>query len=126
MKKTIQQILDEERQKSAINKITSAKINRTLANKNKATDPNFKKAMREAKIGKKRVDLIGDNNPKKTPEARLQQSILMKGIPKSKQQIENYKQAYKLLPTIVCPHCKFESKNQGNMNRYHFDNCKQK
>ena len=25
---------------------------------------------------------------------------------------------------IKCPHCEMASKNRGNMNRYHFDNCK--
>jgi hypothetical protein len=101
-------------------------INRRTANKTKAVDPNFKKAMRDAKTGVKRPDMVGDKNPKKSEKARLHQSKLMKGVSKSKQQIENYKQAYKLLPIIICPHCKFESKNQGNMNRYHFDNCKHK
>lgn len=122
----IQRLIEEERKKSHVHTISEAKINRILANKNKATDLNFKEAMRKAKIGKKRPDMVGDKNPKKSKEARLQQSKLMKGVPKSKEQIENYKQAYKLLQIIVCPHCKFESKNQGNMNRYHFDNCKHK
>lgn len=26
-------------------------------------------------------------------------------------------------PLLVCPHCGKQSKNKGNMNRYHFDNC---
>jgi hypothetical protein len=25
---------------------------------------------------------------------------------------------------LLCPHCKLSSRNIGNMNRYHFDNCK--
>ena len=27
-------------------------------------------------------------------------------------------------PILTCPHCGKESKNKGNMNRYHFDKCK--
>jgi len=29
-------------------------------------------------------------------------------------------------PVMVCPYCKLESRNKGNMTRYHFDNCKMK
>ena len=28
------------------------------------------------------------------------------------------------MPLLVCPHCGLSSRNIGNMNRYHFDNCK--
>lgn len=27
---------------------------------------------------------------------------------------------------LTCPHCDKQSKNKGNMGRYHFDNCKSK
>lgn len=29
-------------------------------------------------------------------------------------------------PLIECPHCKIQTKNRGNYNRYHGNNCKQK
>lgn len=25
---------------------------------------------------------------------------------------------------FICPHCRREGKNMGNMHRWHFDNCK--
>lgn len=44
--KSIQQILDEQRQQSAISKISEADINKTIANKEKAKDPNWLKNVR--------------------------------------------------------------------------------
>lgn len=35
-------------------------------------------------------------------------------------------ESWKLRDNIKCPHCGLESINAGNMNRWHFDNCKQK
>ena len=43
MKKTIQQILEEERKISPLKDIDEARINRTLANQAKAQDPEFQK-----------------------------------------------------------------------------------
>lgn len=95
----------------------------TITAKAKATNPEFRKNMSLAKTGVKRPDLTGDNNPNRSPAGRLRMSERMKGVPKSKEQIEKFKEAYKQLPMIVCPHCGFEGRNKGNMNRYHFDNC---
>ena len=39
---------------------------------------------------------------------------------------DKLKIAWSLKPFILCPHCNFESKHLGNMNRYHLDNCKLK
>ena len=130
-RKTIEQIraeLDELNARMAKNKTTSdiQIISMAKVNKEKAKKESFKQKMSNIKKGKKRPDLIGDNNPKKSLEARQRQSELMKGVKKTKQQIENYKKAYKQLPLIICPYCGKQSKNQGNMNRYHFDNCKNK
>lgn len=30
-----------------------------------------------------------------------------------------------LRPVLICPHCSLESKSRVNMNRWHFDNCKE-
>ena len=37
---------------------------------------------------------------------------------------ESTKSMWASAPMLTCPHCGKESKNKGNMNRYHFDNCK--
>lgn len=34
------------------------------------------------------------------------------------------KKSWAVREELKCPHCGFKSKNHGNMNRYHFDNCK--
>jgi len=39
---------------------------------------------------------------------------------------DDMKAAWKNRPEITCPHCGLTSKNIGNMNRWHFDNCKEK
>ena len=126
MKKTIQQILDEERARADISKISSAKLNRSLANKNKGSDPNFKQEMSKVKTGKKRPDMVGENNPAKTPEERKRRRDLFLGVKKSPEQIKNWQETNKNLPFICCPHCGIKSQNRGNMNRYHFDKCKSK
>jgi ssDNA-binding Zn-finger/Zn-ribbon topoisomerase 1 len=104
-------------------KRTDAQVAHARANKLKADNPEFRKNVSLAKTGVKRPDLTGDNNPNRSPAGRLRMSERMKGVPKSKEQIEKFKEAYKQLPMIVCPHCGFEGRNKGNMNRYHFDNC---
>lgn len=122
----IQQILDEEKKKSELHKLREGKIALTIANREKANDATFRKNLAKAKIGKKRPDMLGDKNIAKTAKERLRRSLLMKGKPKSKTQLERYSESYKNLPLITCPHCHKQSQNQGNMNRYHFDNCKHK
>jgi len=37
---------------------------------------------------------------------------------------ENVTLSWKNREKIICPHCNLESNHKGNMNRYHFDNCK--
>ena len=119
----IQRILEEQRKQSKVHKISEAKINRTTANKTKAVDPNFKKAMRDAKTGVKRPDMLGNNNIAKSKAERERRSLAMTGVKKSQEQVEKYKESYKELSILKCPHCDLESQNQGNMNRYHFNNC---
>jgi hypothetical protein len=126
MSNEIQKKLDEIRNSSKLHSLNQTNANRVLANINKANDKDYRKNLSNGKKGVKRPDMIGTNNPAYAPGVREAKIARLKGVPKSKDQIEKYKQSYKNLPMIVCPHCKFESKNQGNMNRYHFDNCKHK
>lgn len=42
----------------------------------------------------------------------------------SEESREKLKLAWKNKPILTCPYCGKQSKNKGNMNRYHFDNCK--
>ena len=124
--KSIQDILNESKANSDIHKIPESKINRTIANKIKGQNPEFRKKMAAVKTGKKRNDMLGNKNIAKTEKERKRRSEAMKGIPKSAEHVENYKKAYKELPILKCPHCDMSSRNQGNMNRYHFENCKHK
>jgi len=103
-----------------------ASINRRTANKNKGSTLEFKQTMSKIKTGKKRLDMVGDNNPAKSLEERQRRRERFTGVKKTAEQIKNWKQANKNLPILICPHCKIESQNRGNMNRYHFDNCKHK
>jgi ssDNA-binding Zn-finger/Zn-ribbon topoisomerase 1 len=104
-------------------KRTDAQVNRTRANRLKGDNPEFRTAMHVAKTGKKRPDMLGDKNVAKTEAERKRRSLALTGVPKSQEQIKKFKESYKELSTIKCPHCGAESKNQGNMNRYHLDNC---
>lgn len=93
------------------------------ANVQKGKQLSFREKMRQAKLGIKRPDMVGDNNIAKTQEERKRRSLAMTGVKKSQEQVEKYKESYKELPILKCPHCAVESQNQGNMNRYHFNNC---
>lgn len=130
-RKTIEQIraeLDELNQKMAKKQKASDVqiISMTRTNQEKAKKQSFKERMSISKTGVKRPDMLGDNNIAKTSEERKRRSELMKGVPKTKESRDKFKETYKNLVMIVCPHCGFQSKNQGNMNRYHFHNCKHK
>ena len=46
--------------------------------------------------------------------------------PKIKPPSKNLGQTYKPRKEVICPHCDKIGTNQGNMNRYHFNNCKAK
>lgn len=107
-------------------KRTDRQVNVARANKLKANNPEFRKAMVEAKTGKKRLDMLGENNPAHTAEEKQRRRNLFLGVKKSPEHIKNWQEANKNLPILTCPHCGLESKNRGNMNRYHFDNCKLK
>lgn len=51
-------------------------------------------------------------------------------LDKEKRYSKNTKEKYQVFlanaPFIYCPHCDVKSKSAANMNRWHFDNCKQK
>lgn len=73
---------------------------------------------------------VKNNNLKMSEETKQKIKSTLTGIVrtesfKEKQSI-NFKKRWGKLPEITCPHCNLTSKNLGNMNRWHFDNCKQK
>jgi len=48
----------------------------------------------------------------------------LKGVKKSDQAKINYSKNWNKRELLVCPKCGLSSRNKGNMNRYHFNNCK--
>jgi hypothetical protein len=76
------------------------------AAKKRKASPETRKKMSETRKGRK---ITWDLNAN-TPELKKQKSEKMKGIPK---------------PKVVCPHCN-KSGGAPQMNRWHFDNCKEK
>lgn len=97
--------------------------NKIIANNSKASDPTYRKNLSKGKKGKKRIDMMGDNNPTKNPKVAKKISEYWAGVPKSREQVTKFKESYKQLPILTCPHCNMQGINQGNLNRYHFDNC---
>jgi hypothetical protein len=78
-------------------------------------------AMKQSNIWKSRSTVekdeiyskISSTLRNKTPEEK--EAILLKR-----------KKTESLRPTLSCPHCEVKSKSVANMNRYHFDKCKNK
>lgn len=63
-------------------------------------------------------------------ETKEKTSKALTGIKRSNEFIEKQKnnmiKRWKNKKEIFCPHCQLKSTNVGNMNRWHFDNCKLK
>lgn len=90
----------------------------------KASRPESRKGKDHHFFGKKRPDhsaklkgrpnnkmkglLVGDKNPMRNKEVALKVSLAKTGVPR---------------PKIICPHCG-KAGGSGNMERWHFDNCK--
>ena len=117
----IQKKFDEIRNNSPLHELNNSNANRIIANKIKANDPEFRQNLSKSKKGLKRPDMEGKNNPAYAPGVREGKIARLKGVAKSKKQIEKYKETIKSLPDIICPYCGFVSHNQGNMNRYHLN-----
>jgi len=99
-----------------------------------------KKKMSETRI--REGTFKGENNPmfgksarpmlgkKHSEESKKKMSISAKkrGANRTgaftEEQKKNISKGLLARPIIKCPHCSMESKNNANMVRYHFDNCK--
>lgn len=81
-------------------------------------------------IEKQREVKRGAKNPNYgkviSPEQKLKISKANKGKKRTKEFCELISAMKLAEPVKRCPHCGAESKSQGNMTRWHFDNCKQK
>lgn len=122
----LQKKMDEIRKNSELHKLNNSNANRIIANISKANNQEFKDNIRKAKLGRKRPDMVGKNNPAHLPHVSEGKKQRLKGVPKSKKQIEKYLETMKSKPDIICPYCGFVGRNQGNMNRYHLNKHCQK
>jgi hypothetical protein len=72
---------------------------------------------------------LGKSKPPMSVEHKQKISKAHKGKPKplrTEEHRKNLSLAHKNRNPIECPYCFISSTNKSNMNRYHFDNCKQK
>lgn len=117
----LQKKFDEIRNNSPLHKLNETNANRIIANKIKANDESYRQNLKKGKLGVKRPDMTGKNNPAYLLHVSEAKRARLKGVPKSKEQIAKYKETMKLKPEIICPYCGFVGRNQGNMNRYHLN-----
>jgi hypothetical protein len=122
----LQKKLDEIRAASPLHQMDNTKAIRSINNVIKKDDESFRKNVSLGKTGKKRPDMVGNKNPAHLDHVREGKINRLKGVKKSKEQVEKYKASMKLKPDIICPYCGFVSRNQGNMNRYHLNKYCQK
>lgn len=73
---------------------------------------------------------VKNNNLKMSKESKEKISKKLTGIKRTdnfkEKQKNNFKRRWMNMNDHVCPYCNLISKNLGNMNRWHFDNCKLK
>jgi hypothetical protein len=73
---------------------------------------------------------VKNDNLKMLEETKEKIRVTLTGIKRSdsfkEKQKNNLTKRWKNMNDITCPHCDLTSKNLGNMNRWHFENCKQK
>ena len=95
------------------------------AGKPKSRDHRLK--ISKGKTGKPRPDLIGNQHAtalkgrKKSAEHQEAINVSLND-PDVKRKISS---SWANKPTVKCPHCGTEGKQGHNMNRYHFDKCKE-
>lgn len=94
--------------------------------KGKSKSEEHKKAISNAHVGMKKEWLIGNKHAtvnkgkKKSPEHQLAiNTALNSEIVKRKKS-----DTWMNKPTVQCPYCGLEGKEGHNMNRYHFENCR--
>jgi group I intron endonuclease len=73
---------------------------------------------------------LKNNNLKMSEETKEKIKLTLTGIKRSESFIEkqrnNFTERWEHMNEITCPYCNLTSKNLGNMNRWHFNNCKKK
>ena len=132
----IAEILSSPKSKEHKQKISLALKGRSapwaLGNKNasvlkgRAMKEETKQKIANSKIGKERPDMFGNTyatalkGRKKTEEHK--QAVL--NALNSKEVKDKISNSWANKPTVTCPHCGAEGKQDHNMNRYHFNNCK--
>jgi len=78
----------------------------------------------------KRADAFRKTMEAKPEEEKLARRLAIKEAQANmstkarKERSQRQSDSWKTRATIVCPHCELSSQNTGNMNRWHFDNCK--
>ena len=93
----------------------ASKIKLSEARKGKPLSEEHKRKLSEAKKGK----ILSDETRKKISEAN-------KGKIYSEETRRKMSESNKNRPLVTCIHCGEASKNPGNINRWHNDNCKHK
>lgn len=63
----------------------------------------------------------GAANRTEEHKEKLRQATIRSMTPERRMAISEWHQKQ---PVLTCPHCGKQSRSKGNMNRYHFDNCK--
>lgn len=89
-------------------------------------DYSYKKNSPES-IKKSYETRLKNGNLKMSEKTKEKIKNSLKGIKRTEEfkekQKNNFKRRWENMKEIVCPHCNLVSKNLGNMNRWHFDNC---
>lgn len=100
----------------------SIEVREKISKANKGKPSKLKgKKLSEDHILKIVASLIGK---KHTDETKKKRSDSLLGKRKSKEHKDNLIKSWINREYLICPYCNLKSRNRGNMNRYHFDNCK--
>jgi hypothetical protein len=103
----------EERRKNASIRLTEYNKNRIHPLKGKHHSELTKQKIRIANTGYKHSD-----------ETKKKLSMINAGRTHTDETKQKMSLSAKKRKIITCPHCNMQSKSSGNMNRYHFANCK--
>ena len=97
-------------------------------NKGKPKSEEHRRKIAEVKTGKPRPDLLGNKYAKvlKGRKKSEEHQTAINSALNSKEVKEKISLTWKNKSNVECPHCGIQGKQGHNMNRYHFDNCKDK
>jgi hypothetical protein len=102
-------------------KASSETLSRTNKQRIGILHPNFGK--KHSDETKKKMSLA-QSNKTISDETKKKISAALLGYTHSDETKQRMKNSAINKPFIKCPHCLLQSKSKGNMNRYHFNNCK--